>query len=250
MGSIADVTNGQINISETSQKTERNTGSALGKDDFLQLLVTQMKYQDPLEPADNTEYVSQLAQFSELEEMENLNNTTTNTSAFNLVGKMVYIEDQSSTGQISSVEGQVDYVSMQNGEAYVSVNGELYAYDKIVKVIDTDYVVSQYVPGVAAQDLTYRHHDPQDVTVSGINLGSNGYEATGFTVILVDSEGQTSFVEQKFLKFEKGRLTIDKEYLATLEAGTYSLAFAFNDGNATVDSGKVILNIKGLKADE
>ena len=45
---------------------------ALGKDAFLQLLVTQMKYQDPLDPQDNSEYLSQLAQFSALEQMTNV----------------------------------------------------------------------------------------------------------------------------------------------------------------------------------
>ncbi|MCI5639975.1 MAG: flagellar hook capping protein, partial [Lachnospiraceae bacterium] len=72
MAIVAPVKDGKINVSETSQQTERSTGSEMGKEEFLQLLVAQMKYQDPLEPTDNTEYVSQLAQFSELEQMQNL----------------------------------------------------------------------------------------------------------------------------------------------------------------------------------
>ena len=111
MSSIADVVNGKLNISESSQETERKVGSELGKEEFLQLLVTQMKYQDPLEPTDNTEYVSQLAQFSELEQMQNLNSTTSNTSAFTLVGKEVYIEDQSEAGDVTKVQGTVEYVA-------------------------------------------------------------------------------------------------------------------------------------------
>ena len=89
---------GKVNISETSQKTERKSGDTLDKEDFLLLLVTQMQYQDPLEPTSNTEYVAQLAQFSELEQMQNLNSTTVNTSAYNLVGKEVLLNQTLSSG--------------------------------------------------------------------------------------------------------------------------------------------------------
>ncbi|MCY1409521.1 Basal-body rod modification protein FlgD [compost metagenome] len=52
-------------------------GQALGKDAFLQLLVTQMQHQNPLDPQDNSEFVSQLAQFSSLEGINTLNDSVT-----------------------------------------------------------------------------------------------------------------------------------------------------------------------------
>jgi flagellar basal-body rod modification protein FlgD len=43
--------------------------SELGKDTFLKLLVAQIRNQDPLNPADGLQFVTQLAQFSELEQL-------------------------------------------------------------------------------------------------------------------------------------------------------------------------------------
>ena len=56
----------------TSKTSEKSND--LDKDAFLQLLVTQMKYQDPMNPTDNTEYMSQLAQYSSLEATMNIGN--------------------------------------------------------------------------------------------------------------------------------------------------------------------------------
>lgn len=50
---------------------------ALGKEVFLQLLVTQLQHQDPLDPQDNSEFLAQLAQFSSLESLQTISSDTT-----------------------------------------------------------------------------------------------------------------------------------------------------------------------------
>lgn len=56
-----------------NKKTDKETGnSSLGKDAFMQLLVTQLQNQDPTSPMDDKEFISQMAQFSSLEQMQNV----------------------------------------------------------------------------------------------------------------------------------------------------------------------------------
>ena len=59
----------------TSQNMELTamTSKVMDKDDFLNLLITQLQNQDPLNPTDSTEFTAQLAQFSSLEQLNNVN---------------------------------------------------------------------------------------------------------------------------------------------------------------------------------
>lgn len=76
---MADVTS-VTNSSAGAHNSLTGTGGSLGKGAFMNLLVTQLRYQDPLAPMENTEFIAQLAQFSSLEQLWYLNtNTQTNT---------------------------------------------------------------------------------------------------------------------------------------------------------------------------
>lgn len=124
---------------ESNYKT-REVDNTMDKDAFLQLLVAQMKYQDPLEPTDNTEYVAQLATFSELEAMTNLNDAMSISRASELVGKKVTIQTVSATtGDVTEAVGNVDYVMIENNKAFLVIDGKPYSIDDLTGVMTEDY---------------------------------------------------------------------------------------------------------------
>ena len=248
-GLIAPVVEDRVDISETSQKAKRNTNDSLGKEDFLLLLVTQMQYQDPLDPADNTEYVAQLAQFSELEQMQNLNSTMGNSTAYNLVGKQVLVRETTDLGDTREKQGYVDYVTIRNGDAYVSIEGSEYAYSDVAQVLDDNYVISALLPKVEEQTLTFMLNAPMDMQVTGISLGEKGYKATGFSVVISDkNDTEKNFVvEPEHMTYKDGKLTIDRDFLMNLDAGEYYVALGFDDANKTIDYENVTLVVKGVR---
>lgn len=154
MSSIAQVKDGQILESVSSIQRETTTSnSTLDKDAFLQLLVAQMKYQDPLEPTSNTEYISQLATFSELEEMQNLTSGMTLQRASSLVGQYVFMKVTDSSGNTTYPEGQVDYVVYENNKAYLSVGETLYSIDDLDTVADSAYMQASKVTEAFVKEM-------------------------------------------------------------------------------------------------
>jgi len=95
---------------EASKPKETKANDDLGKEAFLQLLVTQLQNQDPLNPQDNSSYIAELAQFSSLEQMTNV------VSNLEDLGKVVgNIDTSVLVGQLSSMIGkQIDWVETIN----------------------------------------------------------------------------------------------------------------------------------------
>ncbi len=74
-----------MTVSAITNTTGSNAGTAvrqsLGQSDFIRLMTTQMKMQDPTDPVDNKEMIAQMAQFSTLSGIENVNSTLQGISA-------------------------------------------------------------------------------------------------------------------------------------------------------------------------
>lgn len=120
---------------ETDQRS--GAASAVNRNDFLLLLTTQLKYQDPLQPLQDHEFIAQLAQFSTLEELQTLNQRMDLFAWVGGMGQAASFIGRTVTLQLpdgSRVEGVVDGVRVQNGVPYLEVNGQQYPMTALVHV--------------------------------------------------------------------------------------------------------------------
>lgn len=120
-----------------SSSTNRQPKNELGKDAFMQLLVTQLRYQDPLNPMDNQAFMAQMAQFSALEQMMNMSTSMEKSNAHALIGKVIEAEYKDpATNQTEMVVGKVDGVVMKNSKNYLMVDGKEIELADVQSVID------------------------------------------------------------------------------------------------------------------
>ncbi len=120
-------------------------GGTLGKNEFLQLLITQLRHQDPLSPMENEAFLAQLAQFSSLEQMQTLNQTMqdsmtltqslNNSSAASLIGRNVRANGET-VGLVADLPIEVGYF-LPSGAAHVVME----IYDdagRLVRTLQSD----------------------------------------------------------------------------------------------------------------
>ena len=128
-----------IGGSSSAQNVAAATAAAsnqfVSEQTFLQLLVTQLQNQDPLNPQDASQFVAELSSFSSVEQLTSLSTSMESvleSSVTNLIGKTVTVADASSAqGYIQGTVGAIVYYS--NGPA-VDVNGTSYPISAIQNV--------------------------------------------------------------------------------------------------------------------
>ena len=200
--------------SEAASNSNTGTeGSALGKDAFLQLLVTQMQNQNPLDPQDNGEFVAQLAQFSSLEGMQTLNSSVSSIAsgfqssqalqASSLVGRNVIV--QTDTTQVDTSKDLNGTLALTSSSAAVKV-------------------------GV---------YDAQGNLVRSLDLGSQSAGSIGFTW-----DGKTSAGEMADAGVYTFKATADVD--GTETAMTTSLPATVNSVSLGSNGSQMMLNLAGL----
>ncbi len=147
-------------INSSSSSTGYSSGEAtasqeLGKEDFLKLLVTQLNYQDPLNPMDNEAFIAQLAQFSSLEQLMSLN-----------------------SGMNSLAMAQV---SMAGTEAVSFIGKEVKVLGNEIEYDGTNPVELNYELGGDAEEVTIRIYDENDNFVKEVTLGAQDEGMQSYT---------------------------------------------------------------------
>ena len=113
-------------VAPVSSTSSAQNAYGLDFQSLLRIILTQLTYQDPLKPVDNTEFVSQLAQFSQLQQSQTLNDQITTllaaqsaSQATSLLGRTVDMKP--ATGSTTIVSGQVTAVSFASGQPQITV---------------------------------------------------------------------------------------------------------------------------------
>ncbi len=232
MAIMAPVKDGQI-VETQSQNSLKNKTTAekngMDKDAFLQLLVAQMQYQDPLEPTSNTEYIAQYAQFSQVEQIQNMAASTDLARASSLVGEHVYIKTTNSHGSTDYKYGKVDYVVYENGKAYLSIEESLYSLDDLDTVVDKEYknaydkaydfnIRLNKLPAVPGVDMTdVKEIDELEEIYNGMNDYEKSFVAEDTVKVLNKYIEKAKEVRQAYEKYVAGDITTRVAELPDLE---------------------------------
>ncbi len=114
------------------------SSTQISKDEFLNLLVTQLRNQDPLNPTDSSQFATQLAQFSTLEELQKLNGSFSDmltlqqlSGGSSLIGRTITFLP---TGG-SATQGVVSSLGVQNGKVLLLINGNNVPLDQVTGVL-------------------------------------------------------------------------------------------------------------------
>ena len=135
---MADIAPAQGATGSSSATALTAPGGALGKDDFLKLLVTQLQNQDPLSPTDNTQFVAQLAQFSALEQMSNVSSAMQSLTSTSQLAQGAALAGRTVTyqlGDADAVTGVVGKVTLKDGAVSLEIDGKSVPLSAIQEIL-------------------------------------------------------------------------------------------------------------------
>ena len=134
-------TSGTNSTNGTSNTSSTGGSGTLNMDDFLQLLVAQLKNQDMYNTMDDSEYMAQMAQFSMLQAITDMSELSMTSYGVSLIGKEVTVAQIGDDGTVKSIEGIVDSVNFFNGSPQVVVDDKSYSLRSVMSVNEPNIII-------------------------------------------------------------------------------------------------------------
>lgn len=166
--------------------TDKQTNE-LGAQDFLNLMMEQLKHQDFMNPVDDAQFLSQLAQFSSMQYMQELANFSKQNYVSSLIGQTVTASKFTVSGNLDTTTGVVDKISLVDDEYLIYIGNKSYSLDQIMEIGNTtkkpdsstetpttppededktDYTQSSFLMSLLGQNVTVK--DANDVQYTGV----------------------------------------------------------------------------------
>lgn len=136
---IVSTNNTWPNYSAANKATTTTASKDLGKDQFLKILITQLRNQDPMQPMEDKEFIAQMAQFSSVEQLVNISSQLkTLNQSLGSISSMIGMEVSWITGDESNgttvQQGVVDSIIVRDGVQYAKVGKEEIKLEEIIQV--------------------------------------------------------------------------------------------------------------------
>lgn len=136
MSTIDTITQMSNQTTKVQAENVKTGTTELGQDDFLQLLMTQLKYQDPMNPLSNEDFIAQQAQFTQISELQKLNSAINSSNqmmqASSLIGKTVSLINPDNPTE--TIEGKVKEARFNEKGASILINGKEYPMESITSI--------------------------------------------------------------------------------------------------------------------
>lgn len=129
---IDAINNNTAQVTTSNNKVTGSASANLTSTEFLTLVLQQLQFQDPMEPTDNAQFVSQTCQMSQLQSTQNSTARTTEQQATSLVGQNVTLQNPKDVKK--TITGNVTAATIDGEKSAITVNGTSYPLKYLQKV--------------------------------------------------------------------------------------------------------------------
>ncbi len=133
-----DILNGTASTGKTYNAVfSDGSESDLSVNDFFNMMINQLTNQDFMNPVDDTQYLAQMAQFATMQEMMDLCQYSKQNYVMGMLGKEVTVSKNEIGGDVTTITGKVEKITIENDEYKIYVNGVPYDFNKVSVINDS-----------------------------------------------------------------------------------------------------------------